>query len=111
MKEDLFIARLETFLRNSKPVARAVHFARTQHLIGAVVTPGRSNRRKDFEQFRQQVEQYFSSAAGQRTDDQAVARPPRPVATFWDLVLCFLFFRATVHNFLPAFIPVGLAGG
>ena len=108
--EDLFIARLETLLRNSKPVTEPVHFARTQHLI-AQARAWQVQSPEDFEQFRQQVEQYFSSLQDQRTEDRAVARPPRPLwLHFGGLVVLFpVFLHGLVHNFLPAFIPVGLA--
>ena len=108
--EDLFINRLEILLRNSKPVAEPVHFARTQYLIGqARAWKGQSP--EAFEQLGQQVEAYFSSLKDQRTDDPAVARPPRPLwLHFLGLVILFpVFLHGLAHNFLPAFIPVRLA--
>ncbi|MCB0598312.1 MAG: 1-acyl-sn-glycerol-3-phosphate acyltransferase [Lewinellaceae bacterium] len=109
-EEDLLIARLETLLRNSKPVTEPVHFARTQYLIGQL-SDWRERSPQDFEQFRLQVEQYFSQLQEQRTDDQALARPPRPMLLhFAGLVLLFpVFLHGLAHNFLPAFLPVGLA--
>ncbi|MCO6476074.1 MAG: 1-acyl-sn-glycerol-3-phosphate acyltransferase [Phaeodactylibacter sp.] len=109
-EENRLIARLETLLRNSKPVTEPVHFARTQYLI-ARFRAWQERSPAEAMQFRQEVEQYFRALRNQGTEDRALGRPPRPLwLHFIGLVVLFpLFLHGLAHNFLPAFIPVGLA--
>ncbi|MCO6488707.1 MAG: 1-acyl-sn-glycerol-3-phosphate acyltransferase [Phaeodactylibacter sp.] len=106
-EEDTFIARLETLLRNSKPVAEPVHFARVQYLI-AQLRAWQERSPEAAGQFQHEVGAYFRTLEEQRTEDRALARPPRPLwLHFAGLVLLFpVFLHGLAHNFLPAFIPV-----
>lgn len=109
-EEDRLIGRIETLLRNSSPAPEPVHFTRTQHLIEQLHTWQEQAPQEALE-FRQEVDQYFSALQEQRTEDKALARPLRPWwLHFIGLVLLFpVFLHGLAHNFLPAFIPVGLA--
>lgn len=109
-EEDRLAARLESLMRNSKPVTEPVHFARTQYLI-AQLRDWQERSPAEAIQFRQEVGSYFNNLDEQRTEDRALARPPRPLwLHFTGLVILFpVFLHGLVHNFLPAFIPVGLA--
>ncbi len=108
-EEDQLVARLETLLRNSKPVSEPVHFARTQSLIGQL-RGWQEQSPEGYREFAGQVQQYFGSLENLGSDDRALSRPPRPAALhFIGSVFLFpLFLHGFAHNFLPAFIPVAL---
>ena len=109
-EENRLAARLETLLRNSWPVTEPVHFARIQQLI-AQLHAWQEQSPEEYQQFTEEVEQYFSNLDSLRSEDRALARPPRPLwLHFAGLTFLYpLFLHGLAHNFLPAFIPVGLA--
>ena len=108
--EDIFIAQLETVLRNSHPLKEKQHFRRTQSLIEKLQA-WEQQAPEAYQQFYGQVSQYFGQLKEKRIDDHALSRPLRP---FWlhflGLVVLFpVFLHGLAHNFLAAFIPVWLA--
>lgn len=105
-EEDVLIARLETMLRNERPVAEPLHFSRTRNLIGKL-REWADEAPAAYQAFTGKVGAYFEKLRELRTDDAALARPPRPLALqLAGLILFFPFYLyGLTNNFPAAFLP------
>ena len=109
-EEDRLVAQLEIMLRNSRPVSEADHFYRTKALIENL-RQWQATHPEGYQSFLTEAAVYFEQLAAGKTDDAALANPPRPLALHGlSLVVFFPFYLyGWINNFLPAFLPGLLA--
>jgi glycerol-3-phosphate O-acyltransferase / dihydroxyacetone phosphate acyltransferase len=107
--DDQLVAHLEAMLRHSRPVSAEAHFFRTKALIENL-RHWQAEQPVAYAAFAEEVDTYFAQLATAKTDDAALAAPPRPLALqLLALVIFFpLFLYGWINNFLPAALPAAL---
>jgi len=109
-EEDRLVRRLETLLRNSRPVDQVAHFQRTKQLIDGLhrLEAADPAIRKHLEG---DLNAYFDGLSAAIVSDATVAdameeRPQRTDVRLGGLLLGLpLFLYGALHNFLPYIIP------